>query len=89
LSRAYYQQQQVINYIVGQNRATNIHYLFDAPNNLRLDPNTANSVLPAAAPTPNSFLLPYPQSEVIQDPKLNDPPVPYTFTEDRITDLFN
>jgi len=89
LNRAYYHQQEVINYIIGQNRATNIHYLFDTPNNLRIDPNTANSTLPAAAPTPSSFLLPYPQSEVIQDPKLAEPPVPYTFTEERITDLFN
>ena len=89
LSRAYYHQQEVINYIVGQNRATNIHYLFDAPNNLRIDPATANSSLPAAAPTPSSFLLPYPQSEVSNNPKLAEPPVSYTFTEERITDLFN
>jgi len=89
LSRAYYQQQEVVNYLVNQNRGTIVTYLFDAPNNLRLDPDHANGTRAVSTPTAKTLLLPYPSSEVTQDPKLADPPVPYTFTEDRITDLFN
>ena len=35
------------------------------------------------------FLLPYPESETVQNPLLKADPVPYAFKEDRITDLFN
>lgn len=31
--------------------------------------------------TANNILLPYPESDVIQNPLLNEPPVPYTFNE--------
>ncbi|KAA6313107.1 RagB/SusD family nutrient uptake outer membrane protein, partial [termite gut metagenome] len=34
------------------------------------------------------FLLPYPESELVQNPLLKEPPVSYEFTEERITDLF-
>jgi len=33
--------------------------------------------------------LPYPESEVVQNPLLKQAPVSYQFTENRITDLFN
>lgn len=35
------------------------------------------------------FLLPYPESETVQNPLLKADPMPYAFKEDRITDLFN
>jgi hypothetical protein len=35
------------------------------------------------------FKLPYPQTESSQNPLLREDPVPYEFTEERITDLFN
>jgi hypothetical protein len=89
LSRAYYQQQEVINYIKNQNRGTITPYLFSAPNNLSIDPETDPGNRAVGEVTPAIFLLPYPESELIQNPKLADPPVPYTFTEDRITDLFD
>jgi hypothetical protein len=89
LSRAYYKQQDVITYLSNQNRGTVVHYLFDTPSNLRLDPSLADGTRSAGTPSPGIFLLPYPQSEIVQNPKLSDPPVNYTFTEDRITDLFN
>jgi hypothetical protein len=88
LSRAYYQQQEVINYIKNQNRGTITPYLFTAPNNLRIDEETDPGTRAIGEVTPAIFLLPYPESELIQNPKLADPPVPFTFTEDRITDLF-
>lgn len=88
LSRAYYQQQEVINYIKNQNRGTITPYLFTAPNNLRIDKETDPGTRAIGEVTPAIFLLPYPESELIQNPKLADPPVPFTFTEDRITDLF-
>ena len=31
--------------------------------------------------TANNIFLPYPESDVIQNPLLNEPPVPYTFNE--------
>ena len=89
LSRAYYQQQEVINYIKNQNRGTITPYLFSAPNNLSIDLETDPGNRAVGEVTPAIFLLPYPESELIQNPKLADPPVPYTFTEDRITDLFD
>lgn len=88
LSHAYYQQQEVINYIKNQNRGTITPYLFTAPNNLRIDEETDPGTRAIGEVTPAIFLLPYPESELIQNPKLADPPVPFTFTEDRITDLF-
>jgi hypothetical protein len=63
--------------------------LFSAPNNLSIDPETDPGNRAVGEVTPAIFLLPYPESELIQNPKLADPPVPYTFTEDRITDLFD
>ena len=33
--------------------------------------------------------MPFPESEVVQNPLLKEAPVPYVFTEEKITDLFN
>ncbi len=88
VSRAYYKQQEVINYITGQNRGTITPFLFTAPNDLKVDPDRDPTNRAIGNITPAIFLLPYPSDEVIKDPLLTEPPVPYTFREDRITDLF-
>jgi len=90
VSRAYYKQQEVLDYINNeQNRGTVINYLFDAPNSLRVDPDRSPGARPVGKASPATFKLPYPESESIQNPLLGEAPVPYTFTEDKITDLFN
>ncbi|WP_218145357.1 RagB/SusD family nutrient uptake outer membrane protein [Parapedobacter koreensis] len=89
LSRAYYKQQEVINYIESQDRGTIVPFLFDAPNVLREDPDRDRETRAVGNVTPAIFLLPYPESELIQNPLLREPPVPYEFTEEKITDLFD
>ena len=39
--------------------------------------------------THDRMVLPYPESETVQNPLLKQAPVNYVFTEARITDLFN
>jgi hypothetical protein len=88
-ARAYYKQQEVINYIITtQDRKTNYAYLFYPPSDLQADPDRDENRAVGTA-TAATFKLPYPESELIQNPKLRDTPVPYEFTEARITDLFN
>ncbi|MDR2466196.1 MAG: RagB/SusD family nutrient uptake outer membrane protein [Prevotellaceae bacterium] len=88
VARAYYRQQEVINYLNAQNRGTVPPYLFDAPNNLRIDPERDAGTRAVGTATPAIFKLPYPESELLQNPKLGEKPVPFEFTENRITDLF-
>jgi SusD family. len=88
VSRAYYKQSDVIAVLVNQNRQERPPFLFTAPNDLRLDSSREVGTSAVGAITPAVFLLPYPQSEVVKNPKLKEAPVPYTFNEDRITDLF-
>jgi hypothetical protein len=88
VSRAYYKQQEVINYINLQDRGNRPAYLFTAPYDLRIDTERDPTSLAVGTATANSFHLPFPESETIKNPKLSEPPVPYTFTEERITDLF-
>jgi hypothetical protein len=89
LSRAYYRQQEVINYIIAQNRGSIIPFLFDAPNDLREDPERDPTTRAIGKIDPGIFLLPYPTDEVIKNPLLKEPPVSYTFTEEKITGLFD
>ena len=89
MARAYYQQQEVINFLIAQNRGSQPAFLFDAPMNLRLDPDRNPGSHAIGEIKASSFKLSYPAGEILQNPKLADAPVPYTFTEDRITDLFN
>ena len=89
VSRAYYKQAEVIAILVNQNRHERPPFLFTAPNDLRLDSSRNPGESAVGAITASVFLLPYPQAEVVKNPLLTAPPVPYTFTEDRITDLFN
>ncbi|GHS98652.1 membrane protein [Bacteroidia bacterium] len=88
VSRAYYKQQEVVNYLIGQNRGTITPFLFNSPNNLRLDLDRDAGTRAIGVINASVFLLPYPSDEVIKDPLLKEPPVPYTFTEEKITDLF-
>jgi hypothetical protein len=89
VSRAYYKQQEVIDYLNGQKRGTVTPYLFDAPSNLRIDPDRDAGTRAVGTASASTFRLPYPESELIQNPRLGDSPVPYTFDpDDKITDLF-
>ncbi|MGB4413544.1 MAG: RagB/SusD family nutrient uptake outer membrane protein [Paludibacter sp.] len=89
VSRAYYKQQEVLNYITVQDRGTIVPFLFEAPNSLQEDLDRDRATRAVGFVKASIFLLPYPQSETVKDPLLNKEPVPYTFTEERITDLFN
>jgi hypothetical protein len=89
VARSYYKQQEVINYLNNQDRGVVPAYLFDAPNDLRIDPDRDPGTRAVGTATAATFKLPYPESELLQNPKLGEAPVPFVFTEDRITDLFN
>ncbi len=88
---AYYQQQTMLNYITGQKRDTNIPVLWDsATQTLSEDTSKDRTQRSVGDVQASIFLLPYPESETVQNPLLKDAPVPYQFTEERITDeLFN
>lgn len=88
--RAYYKQQEVVNYVTGQSRGIIVPILYDnATNTVSVDPARDNSTRAIGAIDPTIFLLPYPESEVVQNPLLSQAPVPYEFKEAKITDLFN
>jgi hypothetical protein len=89
INRSYYKQQEVINYLIGQERGVIPPFLFDAPNNLRIDPDRDPGTRAIGQIDASVLLLPYPSDELIKNPLLGETPVPYTFTEERITDLFN
>ncbi|MEO2062383.1 MAG: RagB/SusD family nutrient uptake outer membrane protein [Christiangramia sp.] len=85
--RAYYEQQEMLNYIDDQDRETVIPFTYDEENN-RVEVDDTRDAAPRAIGQIDEsiFLLPYPESEVVQNPLLRDAPVPYDFTEERITD---
>jgi len=88
VSRAYYKQQEVLDRINVENRAHIDLYNYDkTTNTCTIILNTNAQAVNQA--TPERMLLPYPESEVVQNPLLKATPVNYKFTEDRITDLFN
>jgi len=87
---AYYQQQAVLNYITGQKRNTNIPVLWDeTTKTLSEDTSKDRTQRSVGDVQTKIFRLPYPESETVQNPLLKGDPIPYTFTENRITDLFN
>ena len=87
--RSYYRQQEVVNYITGQQRGTIVPILYDTTTNkVSVDASKSNSTRAVGLANEKIFLLPYPESEVVQNPLLKESPVPYTFTEERIKDLF-
>lgn len=79
--RAYYKQQEVVNYLNNQDRAMG-YSCEDHPGTYEAtEQNTAQTV---ATATVSSLLLPYPETELIQNPLLGKDPVPFQFTEERI-----
>lgn len=87
--RSYYKQQEVINYITGQNRGTIVPILYDsATNTVSVDASKSNSTRSIGVIDATIFVLPYPESELVQNPLLRENPVPYQFTEEKIKDLF-
>lgn len=80
--RSYYRQQEVLNY-VNDTQMRSVEYEYDTGSKKYIegDTNTAQQVAVATAKT---FLLPYPESELIQNPLLREEPVPYVFEEERI-----
>ncbi|MDR1984642.1 MAG: RagB/SusD family nutrient uptake outer membrane protein [Prevotellaceae bacterium] len=89
LSRSYYKQQDVIEYLISQHRETIVPFLFESPNNLSIDPDRDEATRAIGNIDASVFIFPYPSDEVIKNPLLKEPPVSYQFTEERITDLFN
>lgn len=87
--RAYYKQQEVINYVTAQARGTIVPIIYNTTTNtVTVDATGSNSSRAVGAIDDSILLLPYPESEVVQNPLLKAAPVPYEFTEARITDLF-
>nr|WP_199001009.1 RagB/SusD family nutrient uptake outer membrane protein [Flavobacterium sp. ASV13] len=87
--RAYYKQQEVINYVTAQNRGTITPILYDtATNTVSVDASKSTSPRAIGVIDATIFELPYPESELVQNPLLRENPVPYKFTEERIKDLF-
>jgi len=87
--RSYYKQQEVINYITAQNRGTIVPILYDtATNTVSVDASKSSSPRSIGVIDATIFLLPYPESELVQNPLLRENPVPYQFTEEKIKDLF-
>ncbi|SNR59182.1 RagB/SusD family nutrient uptake outer membrane protein [Lutibacter flavus] len=88
--RSYYRQQEVVNYITGQERGVIVPFLYDtATNGIEVDASRDNESRSVGVVDASIFILPYPESEVVQNPLLREGAVPYEFTETRITDLFN
>ncbi len=86
---AYYKQQEVINYITAQDRGTVTPFTYDGTTNtLAIDTSRDPGTRAVGNVDSSIFLLPYPESEVVQNPLLKADPVAYEFTEERITDLF-
>lgn len=87
--RSYYKQQEVVNYVTGQSRGLIVPITYDAATNkVSVDATRDNSTRAIGAIDTSIFLMPYPESEVIQNPLLNVAPVPYDFKDEKITDLF-
>ncbi|MDT0690380.1 RagB/SusD family nutrient uptake outer membrane protein [Salegentibacter sp. F188] len=84
---SYYEQQEVINYIDNQERAEILPFTYDAETNtVSLDETRDVETRAVGDADASIFFLPYPESEVVQNPLLREEPVPYEFTEERLTD---
>ncbi len=83
--RSYYKQQEVLNYMNNQDRAA--QYTYDKETHTTTLENEDSR--PVETATAARLKLPYPESEVVQNKLLKEPPVAYQFTEGKITDLFN
>ncbi len=84
--RAYYEQQEVINFIQSQSRDYIMPFTYDTETNSMTEDESRSWGERAIGNIDESiFLLPYPESETVQNPLLKEDPVDYEFTEDRIT----
>ncbi len=84
---SYYEQQEVINYIDNQDRSIILPFTYNSETNTVIIDETADATTRAVGDADASiFFLPYPESEVVQNPLLREEAVPYEFTEERITD---
>ncbi|MFV0291522.1 MAG: RagB/SusD family nutrient uptake outer membrane protein [Mangrovibacterium sp.] len=89
VSRAYYKQQEVLNYIKAQDRGVIKPIIYDgATNTMTSDASRNDGTRPIGAIDETILLLPIPESELVQNPLLKGEAVPYEFTEERIADLF-
>lgn len=89
VSRAYYKQQEVVNYITAQDRGNIKPFIYDGATNTLTDDESRDASTRAIGTVDASiFLLPIPESELVQNPLLKAAAVDYVFTEERITDLF-
>ncbi len=79
--RSYYRQEEVIGYMNNQERAQQYEYDKDA----HTTTITSKDSRPVETATVAKLRMPYPESEVVQNPLLRQPPVPYVFTEAKIT----
>ena len=88
--RAFYKQQEVINYIKDQERNQVIPVTWNQDTQtLEIDSDRDVTTRSIGEVDASIFTLPYPESETVQNPMLRQDPVAYQFTEERITDLFN
>ena len=84
---SYYEQQEVINYIDNQERAEILPFTYNAATNeVTIDETRDVATRAVGEADASIFLLPYPESEVVQNPLLREEAVPYEFTEERLTD---
>jgi len=75
--RGYYRQQEVLNYM-NDTQERSVGYKWESNQYVIGNKNTAQQVATATAA---SLLLPYPESEMVQNPLLKQTPVAYKFTE--------
>eukprot|EP01089_Gocevia_fonbrunei_P016593 TRINITY_DN5183_c0_g1_i2.p1 TRINITY_DN5183_c0_g1~~TRINITY_DN5183_c0_g1_i2.p1 ORF type:complete len:546 (-),score=87.75 TRINITY_DN5183_c0_g1_i2:1-1638(-) len=79
--RSYYQEQEVINYIIAQDRGTITPFNYDSETNtVTVDETVDPSTRSIGVIDRSIFFLPYPESEVVQNPLLKDAPVPVSYT---------
>jgi len=81
--RAYYEQQQILSYMSGQNRNASYTYSWKT-HTFEWKTNDDGSIAKVGSqeeelPSASRLLLPYPESELVQNPLLKEDPVPYSF----------
>lgn len=87
--RSFYKQQEVIDYITNQKRNEIVPVLWnEEEQKLEVDDSKDITERSIGAIDASIFLLPYPESEAVQNPLLKAEPVSYKFNEEKITDLF-
>lgn len=84
--RAYYKQQEVVNYMNNQDR--NASYIYDETEPTQYAKKADATPGTVSVATVNSLLLPLPDTDTSKNPLLKGDPVDFTFTEAKITDLY-